>query len=159
MPVAGVREMNQPAFADLEYQGKKRKTRRELFLEQMDGLIPWQLLEEHVRPHYPNSGRGRRLYPLAVILRVHGVQLSYNLSDPGMEDLLFEAESGRRFVGLSLSEVLPDETTILKLRHFLESQGLRLREGALTWVGEEHWTAVAAAGTGNLMTADKQLVA
>ena len=76
-----------------------------------------------------------------------------------MDDLLFEADSVRRFVGLSLSEVLPDETTIPNLRHLLESQGLRLREGALMWVGEEHWTAVAAAGMGNLMTADRQLVA
>ena len=48
--------MDQPTFADLEYQGKKRKTRRELFLERMDGLIPWQRLEEHIRPCYPKAG-------------------------------------------------------------------------------------------------------
>ena len=71
MLVAGVREMDQPAFADLEYQGKKRKTRRELFLERMDGLIPWQSLEERIRPHYPKADRGRRPYPLAAMLRGH----------------------------------------------------------------------------------------
>ena len=71
MLVAGVREMNQPAFADLEYQGKKRKTRRELFLERMDGLVPWQSLQERIRPHYPKADRGRRPYPLAAMLRVH----------------------------------------------------------------------------------------
>ena len=82
------------------------------------------------------------------MLRIHCVQLFYNLSDPGMEDLLYEAESVRRFVGLSLSEALPDETTILNFRHLLErqqlgkglfeeinvhleSQGLRLREGTI----------------------------
>ena len=76
------------------------------------------------------------------------MQLFYNLSDPGMEDLLYEAESVRRFVGLKLSGALPDETTILNFRHLLEqhnlgprllreinahleSQGLKLREGTI----------------------------
>ena len=140
--------MDQPTFADLEYQGKKRKTRRELFLERMEGLIPWQSLEDRIRPFYPKAGNGRRPYPLSVMLRVHCVQLFYNLSDPGMEDLLYEAESVRRFVGLKLSGALPDETTILNFRHLLEqhnlgprlleeinahleSQGLKLREGTI----------------------------
>ena len=140
--------MDQPTFADLEYQGKKRRTRRELFLQRMDGLIPWQRLEERIRPAYPKPGKGRRPYPLPVMLRVHCVQLFYNLSDPGMEDLLYEAESVRQFVGLSLAEALPDETTILNFRHLLErhelgeglleeinahleSQGLRLKEGTI----------------------------
>ena len=140
--------MDQSTFADLEYQGKRRRTRRELFLERMEGLIPWQSLEERIRPHYPKAGNGRRPYPLSVMLRVHCVQLFYNLSDPGMEDLLCKAESVRRFAGLSLSEALPDETTILNFRHLLErhglgkglldeisaqleSQGLRLREGSI----------------------------
>ena len=140
--------MDQPMFSDLEYQGKKRKTRREVFLERMDGLIPWGRLEERIRPFYPKAGNGRRPYPLSVMLRVHCVQLFYNLSDPGMEDLLYEAESVRRFVGLRLSGALPDETTILNFRHLLErhnlgpglleeinahleSQGLKLREGTI----------------------------
>ncbi len=146
-----------PTFADLEYQGKKRKTRRELFLQRMDGLIPWQKLEERIRPVYPKPGKGRRPYPLTVMLRVHCVQLFYNLSDPGMEDLLYEAESVRRFVGLSLAEALPGETTILNFRHLLErhelgkglleeinahleSQGLRFRDcGSGTAVqGRDH---------------------
>ena len=70
--------MDQPTFADLEYQGKKHKTRRELFLERMDGLIPWQLLEDRVRPCYPKAGIGRQPYPLSVMLRTHCVQLFYN---------------------------------------------------------------------------------
>ena len=92
--------MSQPTFGDLEYESKKRKTRREIFLERMDGLIPWGLLEERIRPHYPKAGRGRRPYELSAMLRIHCVQLFYNLIDPGMEDLLYEAESVRRFVGL-----------------------------------------------------------
>ena len=140
--------MDQPTFADLEYQGKKRKTRRELFLGRLDGLIPWQLLEDLIHPFYPKAGRGRQSYPLSVMLRTHCVQLFYNLSDPGIEDLLYESDPVRRFVGLKLSGPLPDETTILNFRHLLEkhklgqglleeinthleSQGLRLRKGTI----------------------------
>ena len=139
---------DQPTFADLDYQGKKRKTRREEFLERMDSLIPWQRLEERIRPHYFQGQRGRRPYSISVMLRVHIVQLCYNLSDPAMEDLLYEAESVRRFSGLRLSEPIPDESTILHFRHLLErhelgqglfeeikshlaEQGVRLREGTI----------------------------
>ena len=80
--------MEQPTFSDLEYQGKKRKTRRRLFLERVDGLIPWQKLEGRIQPFYPKAGRGRHPCPLSVMLRIHCVQLFYNLSDAGMEDLL-----------------------------------------------------------------------
>ena len=90
----------------------------------MEGLIPWQQLEDRIEPFYAKAGRGRRPYPLGVMLRVHCVQLFYNLSDPGMEDLLYEVESVRRFAGLRLSGPLPDETTILNFRHLLETQGL-----------------------------------
>ena len=138
----------QQPFADLNYACKKRKTRRELFLERMEVLVPWGQLEERIRPHYPTAGRGRRPYPLSTMLRIHCVQLFYNLSDPGMEDLLYEVESVRRFVGLRLSEALPDETTILHFRHLperhglgvalfkeinrhLAAQGLQLREGTI----------------------------
>ena len=116
--------MDQPTFADLEYESKKRKTRREIFLERMDGLIPWEQLVERIRPFYPSAGRGRRPYELSVMLRIHCVQMFYNLSDPGMEDMLYEVESARRFVGLRLSGPLPDETTILNFRHLLEEHEL-----------------------------------
>ena len=116
--------MEQATFAELEHDSKKRRTRRELFLEKMDGLIPWEHLESRIEPFYPKAGRGRRPYPLGVMLRVHCVQLFYNLSDPGTEDLLYEVESVRRFAGLRLSGPLPDETTILHFRHLLERHGL-----------------------------------
>ena len=77
---------DQPTFADLDYQVKKRKTRREEFLEKLEGLVPWQRLEGRIRPHYFRGQRGRRPYSLSVMLRVHIVQLCYNLSDPAMED-------------------------------------------------------------------------
>ncbi len=116
--------MDQATFSELEYDNKKRKTRREKFLERMDSLIPWEKLEKKIRRHYPKRGRGRPPYPLSVMLRVHCVQLFYNLSDPAMEDMLYEIESVRRFVGLKLSGPLPDETTILKFRHLLEKHHL-----------------------------------
>ena len=116
-------EAAQSTFAELEYSAKKRKTRREKFLERMERLVPWSELEEAIRPHYPKAGRGRRPYALSSMLRVHCVQLFYNLSDPGMEDMLYEVESVRRFAGLGLS-ALPDETTILNFRHLLERHGL-----------------------------------
>ena len=114
----------------------------------MESLIPWEDLEERIRPFYPKAGRGRRPYELSTMLRTHCVQLFYNLSDPGMEDMLYEIESVRRFTGLRLSGPLPDETTILNFRHLLEkhglgtglfedinrhleSQGLRLQEGTI----------------------------
>ena len=115
---------DQPAFADLDYEHKRHKTRRERFLEQLDSLVPWERLEECIKPHYPKAGRGRRPYALSVMQRVNVVQMTHNLSDPAMEDLLYEAESVRRFVGLRLSEAIPDESTILHFRHLLERHEL-----------------------------------
>ena len=140
--------MSQLTFAEAEYQNKKRKTRRELFLEKMDGLIPWAKLEKKLRKHYPKGENGNPPYPLPIMLRVHCLQLFYNLSDPAMEDALYEIESMRRFAGLRLSDRLPDESTILRFRHFLErhklgkvifdtvsaqlrQQGLMMREGTI----------------------------
>ena len=139
--------MAQRSFADLEYASKKRQTRREVFLGRMDGLIPWAQLERQIAAHYPRGGVGRRPYPLGVMLRVHCLQLFYNLSDPALEDALYEVESMRRFAGVGLDRV-PDETTILNFRHLLErhalgaklfdaikahlaAQGLLLREGTI----------------------------
>ena len=116
--------MDQITFSEAEYQTKKRKTRREIFLERMDKLIPWKQLEKKVARYYPKGQNGRPPYPLSAMLRVHCMQLFYNLSDPAMEDALYEIESMRRFAGLRLADRLPDETTILNFRHFLERHGL-----------------------------------
>ncbi|HXF46359.1 MAG TPA: IS5 family transposase [Burkholderiaceae bacterium] len=115
--------MSQLSFAEAEYAAKKRTTRREAFLQQMDGLIPWSELEARIAPHDAKGSQGRPPYPLSVMLRVHCLQLFYNLSDPALEDALYEVESMRRFAGVKLDR-LPDETTILNFRHLLESHGL-----------------------------------
>lgn len=116
--------MYQLGFAELEYKHKKRKTRREKFLEKMERLIPWERLEAKIEPYYPKAGNGRRPYPLPIMLRIHCMQLFYNLSDPAMEDALYEIESMRRFSRLQLTAAIPDETTILNFRHLLEKNKL-----------------------------------
>lgn len=117
--------MEQLTFSEAEYNVKKRKTRREQFLERMDVLIPWGRLEKKIARYYakPGAQGGRPPYPLSSMLRVHCLQLFYNLSDPAMEDALYEVESMRRFSGIKLDRV-PDETTILNFRHLLERHGL-----------------------------------
>ena len=92
--------MTQLTFAEAEYATKKRKTRREVFLEKMDSLVPWKQIEKKIRRHYHKGKTGRPPYPLSTMLRVHCLQLFYNLSDPAMEDALYEIESMRRFAGL-----------------------------------------------------------
>ena len=82
---------DQPTFADLEYEGKKRKTRREIFLERMEDLVPWGKLEERIRPYYSRAGRGRRPYELSVMLRI----LRAAVLQPAIRALLYEVESVR----------------------------------------------------------------
>jgi IS5 family transposase len=112
--------MSQFSFADAEYAGKRKKTRREVFLEEMELVVPWKALVKAIEPFYPLAGRGRRPYPLESMLRVHLMQNWFALSDPGMEEALYEIASLRHFAGLSLIEAIPDETTILNFRHMLE---------------------------------------
>jgi IS5 family transposase len=116
--------MAQISFADAEYAGKRKKTRREVFLEEMELVVPWRALLKLIEPHYPTAGRGRRPYPLESILRVHLMQNWFTYSDPAMEEALYEIASLRAFAHLSLTEAIPDETTILNFRHLLEENDL-----------------------------------
>ncbi len=116
----------QASFADLEYASKKRLTRREVFLNEMEAVVPWTALLAKLEPYYPKSGRrGRQPMPLESMLRIYCAQNWFNLSDRQMEDALYEIESLRRFAGFSgMTVALPDETTILNFRHFLEKHEL-----------------------------------
>ena len=116
--------MSQISFADAEYAGKRKKTRREVFLEEMEVVVPWKVLLKIIEPHYPVAGRGRRPYALESMLRVHLMQNWFALSDPAMEEALYEIASLRSFARLSLNEPIPDETTILNFRHLLEENDL-----------------------------------
>ena len=102
-----------------------RKSRRELFLDEMTEVVPWAELEALVEPHYPKAGSGRRPVGLAIMLRVYFVQQWFNLSDPGVEEALYESAVLRRFVGVDLGVApAPDETTICRFRHLLEKHEL-----------------------------------
>ena len=140
----------QSSFSELEYAAKKKVTRRDRFLTEIEAITPWAELERTVAPFYPSSGgRGRPPLGLSRMLRMYVAQQCFGLSDEGIEDALYDSQSIRRFVGIDLSrESAPDATTLLKFRRLLESheltesifnainahlakKGLLLREGTI----------------------------
>ena len=116
--------MDQMSFGDSEYASKRKRTRREKFLAEMDQVIPWSILLNLIEPVYPKAGNGRPPYPLKAMLRTHLMQNWFGLSDPAMEEALYEIASMRQFAGLSLTRPIPDETTILNFRRLLEKYEL-----------------------------------
>ena len=116
--------MDQMSFGDGEYASKRKRTRRETFLAEMEQVIPWTSQLNVIEPFYPKAGNGRRPYPLKVMLKVHLMQNWFGLSDPAMEEALYEIASMRQFAGLSLTRPIPDETTILNFRRLLETYEL-----------------------------------
>ena len=118
--------MKQTSFASLEYAGKKRQTRREKFLGEMDRVVPWARLIALIEPHYPSSGRvGRPPIGVSRMLRMYFLQQWYSLSDEGLEDAIYDSQAMREFVGIDLSrEQVPDATTLLKFRRKLEDNKL-----------------------------------
>jgi len=117
--------MSQLSFSDAEFAGKRKVTRREKFLAEMERAVPWKVFADLVEPHYPKAGNGRRPYPLEVMLRIHFMQQWFNLSDPAMEEALYDSTSIRNFAKLSLTRgSIPDETTILNFRHLLEKHDI-----------------------------------
>jgi len=117
--------MKQTTFASAAWDKKGKVTRRERFLAEMDAVIPWKHLNRLIEPHYPKAGQGTQPMPQERMLRIYFMQQWFNLSDPAMEDSLYDSESMRRFAGIELSEdAIPDETTILRFRHLLEKHYL-----------------------------------
>jgi len=140
----------QTSFSELEYSLKKKQTRRDRFLAEIEAVTPWAVLEKTVAPFYPSSGgRGRPPIGLARMLRMYVAQQCFGLSDEGIEDALYDSQAIRHFVGIDLSrESAPDATTLLNFRHLLEQhqltesifnainghlaeKGLLLREGTI----------------------------
>jgi transposase, IS5 family len=102
-----------------------RKSKRELFLEEMDELVPWAALVALIEPHYPQGKNGRPPVGVERMLRLYFLQHWFNLSDPKFEDALYESPVLRLFVGIDLGrEPVPDDTTILNFRHLLEKHDL-----------------------------------
>src|ERR1700675_1870987 len=102
-----------------------KKTRRQIFLEEMERVVPWRELCALVEPHYPKPGNGRPPVGVERMLRIYFLQQWFNLSDPAVEEALYDSVVMRQFVGIDLGrEPVPDETTVCKFRHLLEEDGL-----------------------------------
>ena len=116
----------QKSFSDLEYANKKKLTRRDRFLAEIDKATPWGKLHKAIEPFYPKvNGPGRPPIGLARMLRMYVAQQCFGLSDEGIEDAIYDSQAIRAFVGIDLNrESAPDATTLLKFRHLLEANGL-----------------------------------
>lgn len=108
------------------FEKHRKRTRKEIFLGEMDSIIPWKKLTQVIAPHYPNpKGAGRRPVGVERMLRIYFLQHWFNLSDPGAEEALYDSRAMRQFVGVDLGEEpVPDETTICKFRHLMEGKNL-----------------------------------
>jgi IS5 family transposase len=114
-------DMSQRSFASAEYALKKKRTRREKFLADMERVVPWARLIAVIEPLYPTSGRvGRQPIGVPRMLRMYCLQQWYGLADEALEDALYDSQALRDFVGIDLSrESVPDATTLLKFRRLL----------------------------------------
>ena len=102
-----------------------KKTRRQVFLEEMEQVVPWRELCALIEPHYPKPGNGRPPVGVERMLRIYFLQQWFNLSDPAVEEALYDSVVMRQFVGIDLGrEPVPDETTVCKFRHLLEQYQL-----------------------------------
>jgi IS5 family transposase len=115
----------QLSFAQSEYAGKKKVTRRERFLGEMEKVVPWSRLCGVIAPHYPKGERGRPPTGIERMLRIYFLQQWYGLADEALEDALYDSQAMRTFAGIDLGvEAVPDATTLLKFRHLLEAHDL-----------------------------------
>jgi IS5 family transposase len=144
--------MRQQTFSSAGFEVHGKQTRRQRFLNEMDAIVPWRDLCRLIEPHYPKGNRGRPPIGIDRMLRIYFLQVWFNLSDPGVEDALYDSVAMRSFVDIDLGrEPAPDETTICKFRHLIEVNGL----------GEKLFDAVNAhlsakgikVGTGSIMDA------
>jgi IS5 family transposase len=118
-----MRQQTLASQASFEQYGRKGK--RELFLDQMEQVVPWAELLALVEPHYPKAGNGRQPTGLSIMLRTYFLQQWFGFSDPGMEEAFYDSPALRRFAGVDLGRAAaPDESTILRFRHLLEEHEL-----------------------------------
>ena len=144
--------MRQRTFSSLGFEVHGKSTRRQRFLGEMELIVPWRKLCRLIEPHYPKGGRGRPPIGIDRMLRIYFLQVWFNLSDPAVEDALYDSAAMRDFVGIDLGrEPAPDETTICKFRHLIEAQGLGEKLFAAV---NEHLSAKGIkVGTGTIMDA------
>ena len=119
--------MRQKTFSSIGFAVHHKQTRRERFLGEMEIVVPWSQLCALIEPHYPAGDRGRPPIGVERMLRIYFLQQWFNLSDPQAEDCIYDSAAMRGFAGIDLGlEAGPDETTICKFRHLIESKGLGL---------------------------------
>ncbi len=141
--------MKQQTFTDIEYGNRKRRTKREEFLEIMNEIIPWDEWVAIIKPIYFDNKVGRPARGIEVMLRMFLLQAWFNLSDEGIEDAIYDSYAFRQFMGLDfMSEQCPDATTLCKFRkllvdnniakaffdgiaNFLEEHGHMMRGGSI----------------------------
>src|SRR5579864_6860147 len=117
----------QTSFTQVEHRCKKKGTRRERFLADMEKLVPWKEMVGIIAPFYPKGERGRPPMGVEKMLRVYFLQQWYALADEALEDALYDSLSLRAFVGLAGSDPVPDATTLLLFRRLLEEHLLTQR--------------------------------
>src|SRR5271163_4081679 len=116
---------HQTSFSQAEFADKKKITRREKFLGRMEEIIPWAALLAVLKPFYPKGERGRPPIGLERMLRIYFLQQWYGLADAAVEDALYDSQALRGFAGIDLTvEAVPDETTMLHFRHWLQQHEL-----------------------------------
>src|SRR6266851_4373843 len=152
----------QGSFSQAEYAGKKKQTRRDKFLAEMEQVVPWARLVTRLRPLYPKGERGRPPVGLERMLRIYFLQQWYGLADGALEDALYDSQALRGFAGIDLSvATVPDATTVLHFRHWLEQheltkalfeevgamleeRGLLMRQGTIPAFARTDATIIAA---------------
>jgi IS5 family transposase len=118
----------QMSFSQAEYAGKKKTTRREKFLAEMEQVVPWARLVAVIEPYYPSGKRGRPPIGIERMLRIYFLQQWYALADEALEDAIYDSQALRTFAGIDLSVAgVPDATTLLQFRHLLEKHELTKR--------------------------------
>ena len=140
--------MKQQTFSDIEYSGRKRKTKREYFLDIMEDMIPWGEWVELIKPLYFKGNRGRPPRGIEIMLRMYLLQCWFNLSDEGVEDAICDSYSFRKFMGINfMEEQAPDATTLLHFRHLLEESKLGEAMFKAIQAGLEHGGCIMHGGT------------
>ncbi len=117
--------MAQLTFSDLEYSRRKKQTRREKFLGEMNRLVPWEKWVAAIEPYYPQGLRGRPPVGLEKMLRMYLLQEWFHLSAAAVEETIYDSYAMRTFMGVDFLESgVPDASTLLKFRRMLEKKGL-----------------------------------
>lgn len=144
--------MRQPTFASAGFEVHRKQTRRERFLSEMEAVVPWDILRALIEPHYPKGERGRPPVGIERMLRIYFLQQWFNLSDPQAEEAIYDSSAMRGFIGIDLGrEPAPDETTICKFRHLIETHALG--EAILQSVNDHLQAKGVKIGTGTIVDA------